>query len=310
MIDCPIRPMLATSAQPFDSDAHEFEVKWDGVRALAAVTTDRWQLWGRGCTDYTGRYPELEVLRRLPAGTVVDGELVVLRQGLPHLHTLLRRHALVGPEQIRHAGRHLPVRYVLFDLLALRGHSLLAESLSRRRTGLEELVHGLAEPVLGFSAGVIGPGQEFFADVVRQGHEGVVAKQRTSRYSPGKRSPAWQKIKPVRVLPCVIVGYTADEQGVRCLLVATVCQGCLRYAATLTRGVEGRWRAALAQRLARLRRSEPLVSCPQPAVWVEPELYCRVRFRRRTQDGRLQDAAFGGLLESDPLVGESASASP
>jgi bifunctional non-homologous end joining protein LigD len=222
MIDGPFLPMLATAAQPFDSDAHVFEVKWDGVRALAAVTTDRWQLWGRGCTDYTGRYPELEVLRRLPAGTVVDGELVVLRQGLPHLHALLRRHALVQPERIRHGSRHWPVHYVLFDVLALRGHSLLAEPLRRRRAALEELVNELGEPVLGFSAGVIGPGQEFFAGVVRQGHEGVVAKQRASRYTPGKRSPAWQKIKPVQVTPCVIVGYTADEQGVRCLLVATV----------------------------------------------------------------------------------------
>jgi ATP-dependent DNA ligase len=157
---------------------------------------------------------------------------------------------------------------------------------------------------------VIGSGQEFFARVVRQGHEGVVAKQLASRYCPGKRSPAWQKMKPVQVIPCVIFGYTQDQHGVRCLLVATVWEGCLRYAAALTRGVGGRWQAELAQRLAPLRRAEPFVSCRRTAVWVEPELYCRVRFRRRTQDGRLEEAAFGGLLASDPAAGKSAPASP
>ena len=52
----PVLPMLATSAAPFDSSAYEFEVKWDGVRALAAVEGNRWRLWGRELADYGGRY--------------------------------------------------------------------------------------------------------------------------------------------------------------------------------------------------------------------------------------------------------------
>ena len=69
-------PMLAVPAAPFDSSEYSFEVKWDGIRALAAVETAGWRLWGRERADYTARYPELDVLRRLPAGTLVDGELV------------------------------------------------------------------------------------------------------------------------------------------------------------------------------------------------------------------------------------------
>src|SRR5262249_9651845 len=61
-------PMLALPATPFDSSEYSFEVKWDGIRALAAVETADWRLWGRERADYTARYPELDVLRRLPAG--------------------------------------------------------------------------------------------------------------------------------------------------------------------------------------------------------------------------------------------------
>src|SRR5262249_9611666 len=71
-----VMPMLAVAAKPFDSSEYCFEIKYDGVRALAAVDETGWRVWGRERGDYTARYPELEVLRRLPAGTLVDGELV------------------------------------------------------------------------------------------------------------------------------------------------------------------------------------------------------------------------------------------
>jgi bifunctional non-homologous end joining protein LigD len=301
MMQFPVLPMLATSAQPFDSAEHLYEVKWDGVRALAAVTADHWQVWGRECADYTARYPELEVLRRLPAGTIVDGELIVLRDGLPDLPAILRRHPLVRPDQIRHASRLDPVRYMLFDLLAWRGRSLLGEPLSCRRAALAELGAGLTESVVAISEGVIGAGKDFFARVVQQGHEGVVAKHLASVYHPGKRSSAWRKIKPVHILPCVIIGYTAGPQGMESLVVAAVWEGCLRYAATLKRGL-GRLATESARRLASLARAQPIVPCPDSAVWIDPVQYCQVRFRSRMRDGRLQDAVFVSFLESEPAA--------
>src|SRR6202158_6450532 len=93
-------PMLATAAAPFDAEDYLFEVKWDGVRALAESALGRWRLWGRTGADYTPRYPELAVLGRLPAGTVVDGELVVLHEGRADFPALLPRHQRrlsVGP---------------------------------------------------------------------------------------------------------------------------------------------------------------------------------------------------------------------
>jgi bifunctional non-homologous end joining protein LigD len=172
-------PMLAVSAAPFDADDYSFEVKWDGVRALAAITRDRWELWGRGGVDYTVRYPELAVLTRLPAGTVVDGELVVLRQGRADLPALLGRHQRRRP--VLAGCPSVPVCYVLFDLLQLRGQELLKEALVHRRARLQECLTKIREPILVYSDGVVGSGQEFFAQAVAQGHEGVMAKQQTSR---------------------------------------------------------------------------------------------------------------------------------
>ena len=114
-------PMLATAWAPFDGPEYSFEVKWDGVRALAAVEPSGWSMWGRGGVDYTARYPELAVLGRLPRGTVVDGELVVLRQGRADFPALLRRHQRCRPLP---AGYQAPaVTYELFDLLSERGRA-------------------------------------------------------------------------------------------------------------------------------------------------------------------------------------------
>ena len=113
-----IAPMLATAAEPFDSPDHLFEIKWDGIRALAAVQRNNWCLWGRGAGPYTERFPELELLRKLPAGTVLDGELVRLTQeGRADFPAVLRRHQLVSARKIRWAMKCEPVTYMLFDLL-------------------------------------------------------------------------------------------------------------------------------------------------------------------------------------------------
>jgi len=190
-------PMLAVPAAPFDSPEYSYEVKWNGIRALAAVETAGWRLWGRERADYTARYPDLEVLHRLPAGTLLDGELVAFdADGRPDLPRLLRRHGLTDPWRIRQAGHWCPVRYVLFDLLYHAGRRLLGEPLARRREVLAEMCHKLDAAEVRFSGGVIGVGTAFYQAAVACGHEGVMAKHLTSAYRPGKRSAAWKKIKP------------------------------------------------------------------------------------------------------------------
>src|SRR5262249_23856376 len=88
------------------------------------------RLWGRERADYTARYPELDVLRRLPVGTLLDGELVAFDAGgRPYLRLLLRRDGLADAWRIREARHWCSVRYVLFDLLYHSGRCLLHEPL-------------------------------------------------------------------------------------------------------------------------------------------------------------------------------------
>ena len=295
----PFLPMLAVASEPFDSSEYLFEVKWDGVRAIACVQNDRWRLWGRELADYTDRYPELDALRRLPSGTVLDGELVVLRDGRADLSAILRRHHLASARKIQQASRHLPVTYVLFDCLYHQGRPLFDQPLAARRAVLAELHHDMGGFPVAFSDGLIGCGRTFFEKVVQQGHEGVMGKHLDGRYVPGRRESAWRKIKPWQVTACVIIGYTRSRDGFSTLLVAAGEGKTLRYVGQLRGGFTRDVRTRLMPRLLQSRCAEAVVPCPKRALWVTPRLYCEVRFLSRTAKGRLRGACFVRLIDTD-----------
>jgi ATP-dependent DNA ligase len=189
-----VPPMLAKPGVPFDSSEHLFEIKWDGTRVLAFVDSQGYRLVNRHRADVTDRYPELWFLGHLPAGTVLDGEVVVLRQGKPDFGLLLSRNQARAPFKILSLARTLPAAYIVFDLLYHRFESLMALPLRARRRRLERLVRACVSSRLVFSEGIVGPGRAFFEAVCRKGLEGVVAKRLDGRYRPGRR--AWIKIKP------------------------------------------------------------------------------------------------------------------
>jgi len=188
--------MLAKRGAPFDSSEHFFEIKWDGTRVLAFVDSRGYRLVNRHRADVTDRYPELGLLNDLPAGIVLDGEVVVLRQGMPDFGLLLSRNQARASLKIQSLAWTFPATYIVFDLLYHRFESLLALPLGSRRERMEKLMRRYTHPRLVFSQGVVGPGKAFFAEVCRQGLEGMMAKRLTSRYRPGRRTGAWIKIKP------------------------------------------------------------------------------------------------------------------
>src|ERR1043165_5963211 len=95
-----ISPMLARSAEPFDSDEHLFEVKWDGIRCMAYVEGKRVRLLNRRGADMTARYPELAGLASLPSGTILDGEMIVMEADRPSFEQVLRRDRATTPRRI------------------------------------------------------------------------------------------------------------------------------------------------------------------------------------------------------------------
>ena len=292
-----VEPMLAKPGVPFDSSEHLFEIKWDGTRTLVFVERDGYRLVNRRKIDMTDRYPEFAFVGKLPAGTVLDGEMVVLRHGKPDFALLLSREQSRSQRKVRSLARTLPATLVVFDQLYEDYQSLMAKPLSQRREQLTKLVERCADPHLILSQGIVGSGAAFFKGACAQGLEGVVAKRLSSRYQPGQRSGAWIKIKRSETVQCAIVGFLpAGENDFRSLILAANEGDRLRYVGKVGSGFNRALRDRLNRLLWSRLRERPLVPCKAKGKWVQPGLYCTVRCMERTAGGELRAPAFGELI--------------
>jgi bifunctional non-homologous end joining protein LigD len=294
---------LLRRSLPPDQDAYGWELKWDGVRAVAYVQEGRLRLTSRNDKNITFSYPELTGLARmLRRPTILDGEIVALREGRPSFATLqLRMH-------VQHPGerlvRSVPVQYYLFDLLHLGGESLLPLPYTERRDRLDAL--GLDEEPVRVPPWWRGDGEAVFAVGGAQGLEGVVGKPLRSRYHPGRRGP-WIKVKNVRHQEVVIAGWIPGA-GRRADLIGSLALGVydrnrLRYAGNVGTGFTEADLRDMAVRLAPLSRGEDPFDPPAPrevarrAHWVRPELVGEVAFGEWTPDGVLRHPSWRGLRQ-------------
>src|SRR5262245_56252395 len=188
-----------TSQVPPDDRKWAFEYKWDGVRMIAFLDRGRLRLQTRNLLDATKRYPELRALADALSDrqVVLDGEIVALDDiDRPSFARLQRRMHLNDAKSITRAVVDVPIFYVLFDVLYLDGQSTMSLPYARRRALLEEL--SLAGPNWQVTSSQVGGGEKFLEGARTLGLEGIVAKRLDGKYAPGRRSPAWLKVKLVR----------------------------------------------------------------------------------------------------------------
>jgi bifunctional non-homologous end joining protein LigD len=307
-----IEPMLArTGDLPADDAKWAFEIKWDGVRAIGYASGGRLRLASRNGRDITPRYPELRELGRALAGreAVLDGEVVAFdAQGQPSFQLLQRRMHLTSEHTVRRLSQSDPVAYILFDLLWLDGHSLMELRYEERRKRLLEL--GLEGSRWRTPAHHVGDGRAMLDASRAQGLEGIIAKRLDSPYLPGRRSPAWVKVKNFRRIDVVIGGWLPGEgrRGGRlgALLVGFYEDGELRYAGRVGTGFTETEIDRLGRLLAPLERettpfTATAVKLPREAHFVEPSLVASVEYGNWTQTRTLRHPSYKGLRDDvDP----------
>ncbi|QXG76429.1 non-homologous end-joining DNA ligase [Modestobacter sp. L9-4] len=313
-----LAPMLAAIGElpGADDPRWGYEFKWDGVRALAHVRSGRVRLRARSGNDVTATYPELHALPAALAGrdAVLDGEVVALDdRGRPDFGLLQGRMHRTGPEVARMAAA-APVSYLVFDLLALDGESLLGLTYTQRRERLDAL--GLASDRWTTTPWFVGNGDQVQAASVENGLEGVVAKRLDSTYRPGGRGPDWRKVKNLRTQSVVVGGWRPGAGrragGIGSLLLGVHDDdGRLVFAGHVGTGFTARALADLAPLLT-ARAASPFADAlprevTRDAHWVEPTLVGEVAFGEWTREGRLRHPSWRGLrddLDPDDVVAE------
>ncbi len=303
-----IVPMLSRSSTQIPRPENEwsFEVKWDGVRAIAYVKPGRLRLESRNQREITDSYPEVRGLL-LELGmreAVFDGEIVAFDdRGRPSFERLQRRMHVTSPSSVRRLANSTPVVYAIFDLLYLDGELLFEVPYEERRRRLEGL--DLAGPAWRVPAAHADGGEQLLEATRVQGLEGLIAKRYGSRYEPGRRSGAWVKVKHTLRQEFVICGWLPGEgrraERIGALLVGYQRDGALVYAGRVGTGFTEATLDELAARLRPLRSKrspfDVAPKLPREAQFVEPRLVAEVEFREWTADRVLRAPSFKGLRD-------------
>ena len=308
-----LEPMRATlAARPFRDEDWLFEVKWDGYRVEAVVRDGSVALFTRNGNDASTYFPRLlEPPTWIDARqAIVDGEVVALDEsGRPDFGLLQERIGAGRTGTVGGAGHSAPLVYQVFDLLYLDGRTLVDVPLEQRKRLLELVLRPTARVM--YAGHIDTEGIAFFEVARAQALEGIVGKQRRSRYEPGRRSAAWLKIKARPEQELVVGGWTPGEgtAGELGALAVGVYEGPrLRFAGKVGSGFDARTRKDLRGRLDALEVPEPPFD-PAPAPdyrgrwggdlagvrWARPELVIRAEIGGWTRDGHVRQTAFKGV---------------
>ena len=297
--------LLKTDALPDDSARWEYQLKLDGYRAIAFKAGGKIYLRSRNDKDFGLRYPSVvAALAKLPDETVIDGEVVAFdEEGKPSFNALQN-----------YGSAPAPVVFYVFDVMMLAGKDVLSEPREKRRKLLEQKVLPRLKEPCRYAGSLDATLSDLVASVKAQGLEGLVAKRHDSRYEPGMRSGAWQKMRVNRGQEFVIGGYTHGTKTFDALVFGVYEKGKLIYVARTRNGFTPATRVALFKKFKGLEIAEcPFANVPEPrggrwgqgltkakmaeCVWLKPVLVAQIEFLEWTGENHLRHSKFVGLRE-------------
>ncbi|MEE9097997.1 ATP-dependent DNA ligase [Pseudarthrobacter phenanthrenivorans] len=307
------QPMMATAGTSADlqGSSWQYELKWDGVRAILVADADRVRIFSRNGNDVSRTYPEFTDRACWPAQPfVADGEIIAVGPGgKPDFGLLQGRMKLTRAADVARARTAIPVQLMLFDLLYENGKDLRRLPLGKRRQRLEDFFRPSECPV-DLSVVLQEPVELLLESAQELGLEGIMAKRADSRYVSGQRTRTWIKLKTEQTQEVVVGGWRPGKGGrqdtVGSLLVGIPDGDKLQYVGRVGSGFSTRELTELRQTVERLgRKTSPFHEVPRPdaadAHWVAPELVGEVTYSEWTGPGRLRHPRWRGWrVDKDP----------
>src|ERR671910_38101 len=309
-----IKPMLATVVdKPFNDNKWDFEIKWDGVRAILFYhkSKNRLEIRSRTNKSISHRYPEIinsfrmSSIIRCKDSVVLDGEIVVLdKQGRPDFQSHQRRMNVENNLDIQSLSTEIPATFYIFDLLYTDGKNLENLEFWKRRQVLSSILDSnlnqSGEQVIRISESFEENGIELFENIKALNLEGIIAKNNQSKYLQGARTTDWLKIKNIQTQDCVVIGYTPGEGNRKgyfgSLLLAVCDRGEYVFVGHSGSGFDFQQIVAIFNKLQKVITSESPVSyipyTNRDPVWVRPHLVFEVKFDGWTKDKIMRAPIF------------------
>lgn len=286
-----ISPMLiAQMWEPFDDPEWIYELKLDGCRCIAYLEQDKVILRNKRNMELLPRFIELkDIYKQVNDRCILDGELVVMVNGVPDFYELQKRTLLTSRTRIELGAKRLPASFVAYDCLQIGNKVLLDTPLLERKHILEKCV--TENERIAVSRYIQEKGTQLFQLTVEKELEGVVAKKASSLYYQGKRTKDWIKFKRMADKDFIICGY--EKGKAISLILGEYKEEELIYAGTVTWGVCREIIRALTKGACPFKNN---IKPDGDIIWCKPEKVCIVEYMPNTLDA-LRQPVFKGIRD-------------
>jgi len=287
-VQFPIKVMEPRRVEMLPLGEYIYQVKWDGMRWITYKSTRGILFQTKGQKVFTARFAELDhSFNWLPRESMIDGEVVVLREGSPHFPSLLRR-----IHSRSHMHLELEVDYIIFDVLFWEGKDWRNKPLRDRLELLEQRVPPSERCHV---IETFADGAKLWNGIEQLGLEGLVAKAPTSLYRGGKNS-SWLKYKKIQEQSFLVGGVKFKGNSLQAVCLGMMLETELVYVGTVSNGVTHILKSEDALSI-RERSSSPFTKGmgPNPRHgetirWIEPTMLLKTRFLEWTDEGKLRHA--------------------
>ncbi len=292
------KPMLATiSRQNLYKEDWLYEVKYDGYRVLVKIQNGKSKLFSRNGNNFSDKFQSLtDELKTIKDTVILDGEVVIENHLGVSVFQLLQNY------QTTKQGI---LKYYVFDMLYLNGHSVVHLPLLHRKELLKAFFENYSFREIFLSEYQKGGGQELFEKLSANGYEGIIGKDPESTYLEGKRADTWLKIKASKIQEAVICGYTSPQNSRKYFgsIILGIYKGInLQYIGNCGTGFTDASLKVLYNEFKKLATPySPFETSPKlnrtkgNANWIKPELVCNIKFLEWTQNEHLRNPVFMGL---------------
>ena len=296
-----IDPMLIRDQkEAFNDPDFIFELKLDGLRCIAYLDPQQGtDLRNKRNKALVSLYPELIVIHTcVTKKCILDGELVLFKDGAPDFHSMQKRSVMKDPFKIRIAARQAPVSFVAFDILAIGDEVVMQLPLMKRKELLQQYV--VDSERIHISRYIEELGIPFYELVEERNLEGVVAKHKESSYRPGKRSSEWIKIKNTNDDDFIVCGYFYQAKDGLTLLLGQYEKNTLVYRGNVSLGVNN---LQFLQDYDVQKIDTPLFDSVRhrDITWLTPTLVCTINYMYKTEKGALRQPVLKGFRDDKML---------
>lgn len=291
-----IKPMLIGETQDaFDSTDYIYELKLDGERCIAYLDKDSTELRNKRNLKMLPKVPELSnIHKQVKCRCILDGELIVTRDGKPDFFEIRRRSLMTNAFKIKLAADKYPACFTAFDILYYEDHEVYSLPLMQRKKLLEKAVK--ENERIAVSRFIEEHGIQFYNLAKQNDLEGIVAKRKDSKYYLDRRTKDWIKIKNLLDDDFVVCGYILKDKGVISIVLGQYSGDELKYKGHVTLGVSTEdFKLIKAVPRVSIAPFNELPPGNNEAVWIKLSLVCTVKYMMKTEGGSLRQPVFKGL---------------